>query len=324
MNKIKRIMVLVVLLSSVITGCRAEEETVTVVLPTNTPIPIPKMMPGEPPPQAERTLEDVDSSIKAGEKRAVTGDNFLNSLYERPFTSQEMVYQPHLNILTASIVSDEYFYYFTIVLDEVDPTTGTLTGTYGIEFDRTLTGRGDLLVWASIFTEEWSMDGLEVYSDPYAQVGGVKPIVAEEGYENDGYVNTVELKDDQVAWVRLAPDQEAALQIAISRALLGDPEEFLWGAWADGGISNPALFDYNDHFGPSEAGSPINTDPDYPLKAVASLDNTCRLPYGFAQVGSIPGMCLSIPELNQRLVCRCVRWSPPTAQPVVCLEWECE
>lgn len=40
------------------------------------------------------------------------------------------------------------------------------------------------------------------------------------------------------------------------------------------------------------AGSPIKTDPDYPLKTLFSLDNTCRLPYGFDQIASsIPGMC---------------------------------
>jgi len=144
-------------------------------LPTNTPEPteIPKLQPGDLP-EAERTLEDVDSSIKAEEKRAITGDNILNNLYERPFTSEEMVYQPDLNILTVSLASDDNFFYFTIALQDLDPNTGSLTGTYGIEFDRTQTGRGDVLVWVTGPGTEWSADNLIVYSDPESTVGGDK------------------------------------------------------------------------------------------------------------------------------------------------------
>jgi len=100
------------------------------------------------PPGSERNLQDSDASIRAYEKRAVDGDNILDNLYERPFTSQVMDYLPDVDIYSVDISQDEDFFYFTINLKDVDPESGGLTGTYGIEFDRTQTGRGDLLVLA--------------------------------------------------------------------------------------------------------------------------------------------------------------------------------
>ena len=285
-------------------------ETLPTQAPTTEPAQAIALMPVEPG-TSERTLEDVDASIKASEKRTVTGDNILKNLYERPFTQETMDYQPDLNILTVSIAYDENFHYFTIVLDGVDPSSEKLNGAYGIEFDRTLTGRGDMLVWVSDIGAEWSSDNLLVYIDPEGKVGGIKPVMNETNYSGEGYSKTVELGGDQTAWARLDPENSAAVQIAVSRALLGDPEEFLWGAWADGGVQDPGLFDYNDHFSSSAAGSPINTDPDYPLKALYSLDNTCRLPYGFEQSGSLPGMCFSAEPT-------------PVFQCRICYSYECE
>ena len=233
----------------------------------------------------------------------MSGDNILKNLYERPFTQASMDYQPYLNILTVSIAEDEFFYYFIIILEAVEPVSGKMSGSYGIEFDRTLTGRGDMLVWVTGPGTEWSADNLIVYSDPESTVGGIKPILSETNYSGEGYSNMVELEGDQTAWARLDPENPAAIQIAVSKVLLGDPDEFLWGAWADEGVNNPALFDYNDHFSSSAAGSPINTSEDYPLKALFSLDNTCRLPYGFEQSGSLPGMCFSA-EPTPALQCR--------------------
>ncbi|MHB8806278.1 MAG: hypothetical protein ACYC59_01695 [Anaerolineaceae bacterium] len=321
------ISVLVLLLAfSTACGSKSTPETKPTTIVINTAIPestdITDLTPGEPNPEVERTLEDADASIKAYEKRAVTGDNILNNLFERPFTMQEMDYQPDLNILTVSITSDDAFFYFIITLDGIDPLSGTLSGTYGIEFDRTQTGRGDLLVLVSNPAVEWSMENVTAYVNPTASVGGTKPIVAEEGYEGAGYSETVELGSDQVAWARIAPEDPYAVQIAVSRALLDNSEEFLWGAWADGGVKDPSLFDYDDHFGPSEAGSPIKGE-DYPVKAVYSLDNTCRLPYGLEDAFNIPGMCLSIPpKAENKTACVCIRWALSVAG--VCLEWKCD
>ena len=53
--------------------------TNTAQLPTPTPTePPPLLMPGEPP-EAERTLGDSDASIRAQEKRVLSGDNFFKT-----------------------------------------------------------------------------------------------------------------------------------------------------------------------------------------------------------------------------------------------------
>lgn len=316
-----------VLTLAIITACSPQPETVAEIIPTNTSIPeptetpipeIPLMQPGETPPQAERTLEDSDASLKAQEKRVVSGDNILTNLYERPFTSEEMLYLPDLNILSVSISSGETFFYFTIEMEGLDPDSGGLGGTYGIEFDRTLTGRGDLLVLASDPQSEWSTENVVIYVDENNLVGGLQPILAETDYKDVGYSKTVEMEKGKVAWARSSAENEAAIEIAVSRALLGDPEEFLWGAWALGETYDPAMFDYNDHFSLSEAGSPIRTDIDYPLKALAALDNTCRFSYGFDQLAhQIPGMCIASPE--HRVTCVCVQ-----SFFGICIQEECK
>ena len=320
MKRILYVSVLV-LLFSLITAC-GSKSAAEIILDTATPEPteIPKLTPGEIT-SPERTLEDADSGIKAEEHRTLTGDNFLENLFERPFTAQEMVYQPDLNILITSISSDDSFYYFIIDLDDVSTITGTLDGIYGIEFDRTKTGRGDLLVWVTQLTSDWSTQGIIIFINPNGTVGGLDPMTAEEGYKGKGYTETMEMEGDKVAWARISPDDASAVQIAISRAVLGDPEEFLWDAWADNGVKDPSLFDYDDHFGPSAAGSPLNTSEDYPLKALYSLDNTCRLPHGIDQMSSmIPGMCITSQPSEK---CVCTSWIN-LGSTKVCALWDCD
>ena len=307
-------------------GAPAAEEPVSQPEPVKEappePTPIPFLQPGEPP-EPERILEDTDASLRAYEKRVLGGDNFLNNLYERPFTSREMVYQPDLNILAVSIAADEAFFYFTIVLEGYDEASGRVTGSYGIEFDRTKTGRGDLLVWVSNpQEEEWGTEKVTVFEDTEAVVGGITPIVAETGWKTNGYVHMLEMEGDRVAHARLVKVEQPNVQFAISRALLGNPEEFLWGAWADGGLREPGMFDYNDRMGPSMAGSPMKDSKDYPIKDLFSLDNTCHLPYGFAQSGAIPGMCLVGSEPVDSK-CVCVRWNQAVFPPV-CVAWSCD
>jgi len=232
-----------------------------------------------------------------------------------------MDYLADINILTTSIAGDEDFFYFTLTLEDLDPATQSLTGWYAIELDRTKTGRGDLLVGARDLNTDWSFEHVQVFSDPDENVGGRKPMVADEGYEGTGYENEIAMQGDRVAYARLAPDDPTQVQFAISRALLEHADQFLWGAWADRGLMDPLLFDYNDHFGMSQAGSPIKTSGDYPLDALHSVDNTCRLPFGFKPSGNlIPGMCTtSTPE------CRCLTYvGNPRTGVKTCIEWVCK
>jgi hypothetical protein len=275
-------------------------EAPTAEAPGDTPEPTPEpaveaptpealMMPGEPP-DPDRTLEDVNSSHFAYEHKATAGENYLNNLFERPFTSEEMIYQPDLDITTVDQAEDDAFYYFTIRLYGMNMQGGGLKGAYSIEFDRSMTGRGDLLVQVLEPAYEWSVEGVTVYGDRNRDVGGPRPIQADTGFSGSGYDMTIDQEDDKTAFVRIDPKDGNAVQFAVSKALLEDPKEFLWGAWADSGLKDVTKFDYNDTMGPTAAGSPIK-DKYYPVKDIYNLDNTCRLPVGAGQSGTVPGMC---------------------------------
>lgn len=268
-------------------------------------------MPPDELPEAEKTLKDTDASIKAKEKRALTGDNFYESLYERPFTSEEMLYLEDVDIRVVSFSKDDAFYFFTIELHGVDPEAKKLTASYGIEFDRTKTGRGDLLVWATDIKKEWSMEGVMAFSDADKSVGGPSPLLADKEYDKMGYEKEERLEGERAAFARIDPKDETIVQFAISKALLEFPKEFLWGAWADKGWRDPIRFDYNDHIQEPDAGSPIKTSKYYPVKELANLDNTCRLPEGFTSKTSIRGMC------DAYLSCKTVTYCDPRTNKCV-------
>ena len=295
----------------------------TAPTPISTPVKtsIPKFVPGEVPTPI-RVLKDTDASIFVDKKQTITGDNFIHNQYERPFTSKEMLYQADIDILTASSASDSDFFYFTLVMQGLDPTTHTLTGIYGIEFDRSKTGRGDMLVTVHDLKDNWSTENVKVYSDQNKDMGGINPIIANPGFKGDGYESEVKMEGKKVAFARILPGDAKVVQIAVSIKLLEDETKFLWGAWADKGVNDPQKFAYNDYFKQVEAGSPIKTSADYPLKALYSLDNTCRLPFGFCPQGIIPGMCISAPPAaSPGEACGCVRLDVLSCQ---CFLWACK
>jgi hypothetical protein len=99
-----------------------------------------------------------------------------------------------------------------------------------------------------------------------------------------------DLEDPDAAWARISPKGSAIVDLAFKRSLVDGADKFLWNVWTDDGVKNPASFDYNDHFSASEAGSPFK-GADYPLKALAQVDNTCRETYRFTPTTDIPGLC---------------------------------
>jgi len=263
-------------------------------LPTRKPKRPPANIPGEVP-EANRTLADTDASIKGEEGRVLSGDNFLNNLYERPFTAIEMVYQPDLDIYEVDFSYDEDYFYFTIRLNGPSTEGQRLTGMYGIEFDLDLDGRGDLIVLSEKPSPQWTPKNVRSFLDTNEDVGGPTPMISDEGFKGNGYDQRTEINVDNLAFARLALDEPHAVQLAVSYALLNYPDTFLWGAWVDKGRMEIREFDYNDTMGPSEAGSPFIDSEDYPIKALFNFDNTCRLPYGFEQMGSYyPGMCITM------------------------------
>ncbi len=251
------------------------------------------LRPGNNPPNPVRTLADSDSSLRASEHRVLSGDKFLENLYERPFTSQEMIYQPDIDIYSVDFANDDDFFYFTINLNGMNPEAWGLQGLYGVEFDTDGDGRGEMIVMAEEIPMEWDFTTVTVLIDQNGDVGGPQPIVADAGFNGSGYDELKQIAGNEVAFARIDPDSETSVQIAVSSPMLGSPPGFTWSAFADNGLRDFSKFDYNDTMGPSAAGSPFIDNKDYPIDGLYSIDNTCRLAYG--DVGpeyAIPGLCI--------------------------------
>jgi hypothetical protein len=218
------------------------------------------------------------------------------NLYERPFTSTSMDYLPDLDITGARLMRDTTWVYINISLEGQNP-AGGLLGDYGAELDLNLDGRGDLLVMAKKPGSTWSTDGVRAWTDPNNDVGGARPILSDPPSNTDGYETLVfdsgVGSDPDAAWARISPTDPNSVQIAFKNTLIKNAGTFMWGAWAmDDSMLHPEWFDYNDHFTLAQAGSPLIEDTqNYPLKALAEIDNTCRWVVGFTPTGNEPGIC---------------------------------
>jgi hypothetical protein len=249
-------------------------------------------------------MTDRSSAALASERRAIA-DNYEINLLERPFTSEVMDYKNYLDITRGELSLNPPFVYVTIQL-EGSPPPG-VTVDYGLEVDLDLDGHGDWLITGQAPPDtNWTTDGVRACRDANNDVGGPTamrvdaPNAARDGYEDCVFENGYGIGPDE-AWIRRDPSNANYIQVAFLFTLIGSDGEFLWGAWADEGLREPAWFDYQDHFTAVEAGSPASTSSEYPIKAVALLDNTCRWGYGFTPTGTEPGAC----------------YVPPTPTPVL-------
>jgi hypothetical protein len=265
--------------------------------PTASPTVQHLVEPGDPP-EAPLFLIDVDSSRFASEHRATGGDNFSRNRFERPFTANEMDYRPDLDIVYAGVSAEGDWLYFAIQVEGSEgPPTGHY-GTFAVEIDLDLDGRGDW--WIAVRepeSETWSTEGVVALTDANGDVGGDSPLDSDPSpAQGDGYEDLVfdqgSGEDPDAAWARVLYAEQPVIYIAVHRPLLAGDGSFLWGAWADDGVNNPAFLDYSDHFSAHEAGSPIQADAEYPVKALAAVDNTCRMYFGFSPSGSEPGICV--------------------------------
>jgi hypothetical protein len=250
--------------------------------------------PGEPKARTS-ALGDRSSAPFAEQKRTI-GDDFNANLYERPFSAEEMVYLDYLDIAPGADLSfSPPWIYVSIYLVGAPPKDAK--AMYAVELDLNLDARGDWLITASApHSTEWTTSGVRVYVDSNGDVGGKKPMQAEsppqtgDGYDTQIFDQGVG-PDPDAAWVRLSPNEPVAIQFAFKHTFIGTDYTLIWGVWADGGLNNPEWFDYNDHFTYDEAGSPVASDPHYPLQAIASIDNTCRWIQGIVPRPGMPGMC---------------------------------
>ncbi|MEE4195802.1 MAG: SdrD B-like domain-containing protein [Anaerolineae bacterium] len=263
--------------------------------PTDTPEPeiIHSMVPGSFPAGRHSGVTDANSSAGAAQGRALAGEDFSRNLFERPFTSETMVYRPDLDIIRTTLNRGTDFIYVEIELSGQHE-DGGLQGTYGFELDLDMDGRGDVLVLAANLQSDWSTDGVFAWEDTNNDVGGETPIIY-DGVEGNGYNHLVfdegKGNDADLVWARMSPSNPAAAQLAYKPALSDWTDEYLWWAVTDTMVKNPAWYDYNDHFTHEEAGSPLNGLAQYPLKQLAEIDNTCRWSVGFVPDGTEPGLC---------------------------------
>ncbi len=239
-------------------------------------------------------MTDRSSAALASERRA-NADIFDVNLLERPFTTQVMDYQEYLDITRAELSMGSPWVYVTIFL-EGPPPAGS-EAAYGVEVDLDIDGHGDWLILADAPPDSvWTTDGVRACRDANGDVGGPTPMIsdsphsARDGYEDCVFDSGYGIGPDE-AWIRRDPGHADRIQIAFLYSLIGNDGEFMWGAWTDENIKDPAWFDYHDHFTLIEAGSPASESSQYPVKAMASLDNTCRWGYGFIPTGSEPGVC---------------------------------
>lgn len=268
--------------------------------PTDTSIPpTPTVehftMPAEPPARYLYMTDSITAS-DAEVHGAKGGDDYDVNRFERPFLAEGMAYRPDLDIVEAEIAFDDEWLYFTVWVQDLNPESGDLPASFGVEFDLDADGDGDWLVMAaSPSGVEWTTDRVRIWEDANDDVGGATPIGRDAPpATGDGFENTIfdqgQGQDPDAAWARQSPDDPTAVEIAVKRDFLDD-EAFLWGVWADEGVQQPGWLDYNDYFSLEQAGSPLEASDHYPLKELAAVDNSCRMYYGFTPTGSEPGLC---------------------------------
>ncbi len=265
------------------------------VTPSLTPEPLIEHLtrPGEPA-RIRTWVSDISSEVFAPERRTI-GDSLPINLLERPFTADEMTYQPYLDITKVEVGEGDVWIYVVLHLEGTPPEGAS--AFYAVEIDTDRDGRGDWLIGGLVPpSSEWTTDGVKVWRDSNEDVGGFSPMSAEAPLSGlDGYDQLVfdagRGDDPDAAWIRRDPSHPDRVQLAFKLGLIESPGTFLWGGWCDEGVQQPGWFDYNDRFTLQEAGSPAINNENYPLAALYSVDNTCRWSYGFEPKTDYPGLC---------------------------------
>lgn len=264
------------------------------VPPPTTEVTVQIRQPGSVPASVDSFLEDNDSSKLASELRADGGDEYDLNVFERPFNGGEMnIYYPDVDITRAAYVQDKDWMYFSVTL--AGQRGDGLYGNYGIELDLDVDGRNDYLITTLAPGKDWSTNGVRIWYDKNNDLGNRIPYVSDPPQNGDGYEVLVFDQGNgdapDLAWSRINPNNPNVVQIALLRSIVSNDPVFAWVAWASRDAFKPAWFDYNDHFTFQEAGSPLREFLRYyPLKELASVDNTCRGQVGFTAPGQA-GFC---------------------------------
>lgn len=268
-----------------------ESPTATPVLPTVTPIITHIRLPFEAP-LTGKLVYDVDSADTAAEKRAPYGDSYKINRLERPF-QQDMTYIPDLDIVTFTLSQDDTYIYVSLELSGFDP-NNPIGIDYGVEIDLDADGFGDRIIWAHPpYVPTWTTNGVQVFEDSNHDTGGLSGELSDAPLPGNGYdkllFDSGVGEDPDLAWVRVNAGRQATVQFAFKQSLTDGA--YMLGVLADAGLKEVGKLDYVDRFTEEQAGSPEKSEKYYPLKALHSVDNTCREAFGFKPNGYEPQLC---------------------------------
>ncbi len=196
---------------------------------------------------------------------------------------------------------------------------------YGVELDTDHDGFGDYLVWAQPpYGPDWLAETVQVYQDTNHDTGGASAEKSDAVYPGNGYDKLIfdrgQGADKDLAWVRTNPQVTAAIQIAFKRSLAGNA--FMWGVWADAGLRDPGLFNYNDRYLKIRRVHLRRARSTIRLTPSAEVDNTCWPAYGFKPLGYEPHLC---PSLEPRPTKQKLQPTPvdPACVPWwTCIDWD--
>ncbi|MBN1302858.1 MAG: hypothetical protein JXA13_00380 [Anaerolineales bacterium] len=283
-----------------ITGATEETPAEEPGVPVITHVDVPGGLPEE----RITSTGDQDSSISADQRRSPGGDRFTFNEFERPFNANTMdIYFPDLDIIEAQVFNASPWMFVTITLKGQNH-EGMTGGRYALEIDLDVDARGDWMIFViSPSGTAWTTERVQVWRDMNKDVGGQKAGYADEAPgSRDGFETIVfdnGLGDDpDMAWVRVDPQDANTVQIAFKESLIGGDPHYTIGAWAGNGFE-PPMFDLNDFYTKEQAGSPlIEYEYFYPIKELSGLDNTCRMPVGFASTGAEFGVCAGLVKSN--------------------------
>ncbi len=268
-------------------------------------------------PSGGTTIPDVVSQDTAPEKRAPYGDSYDINRFERPFL-QDMTYVPDLDISSFTVSSDATWWFVSIALVGNNP-NNPLGIDYGVELDVDHDGFGDYMIWAHPpYTSKWDTAPVQIFQDKNHDTGGLSAEKSDAPLNGDGYETLifhggVGDADPDLAWVRINAGPNATVQFAFKRSWSGNV--FMIGPIADAGLKDPGKMDYNDRFTLAQAGSPIRSNPNYPLKALFAVDNVCLAAFGFHVTGLEPQLCPSLEPAATKAPHKTPAPPPATTEP---------
>jgi hypothetical protein len=245
-----------------------------------------------------QVIFDESSADFASQNRASGGDEFYDGRFERPF-DQKMGYLGNLDIIKATLVRTD-LEFIDVSIQLARPVSAAINNQafYGLELDLNRDGRSLFMIRGiGPLTESWSTEGVDVWKSTSAEQ---PPVVAEEGVipvtGSLGFdVNLMKAgrgSDNDLAWIRLKPGTDDTVEIAFKNNIVGGLKgKFIWRPFSDGAVFSEKAYDFQVNYTLEQAGSPYRGEPDYPLKDVFAVDNTCRAASGYEPVGAAAGLC---------------------------------